>query len=126
MRDLVAVGLGGMLGAVARYLGSAYVYRLLGAAFPWGTLAVNVLGCIAFGALVAAIEQRAAFSPEVRLFLGMGFLGSLTTFSTFGYETVELLRRAELGLALAYGLGSLLLGVLGVVGGALFVRWLGG
>lgn len=126
MRELLAVGLGGALGAVARYLGSAYLYRVLGAAFPWGTLGVNLFGCIALGALVAAVEQRAAFSPEVRLFLGMGFLGSLTTFSTFGLETADLLRRAELGLAMAYAFVSLLLGVLGVIGGASAVRWLSG
>lgn len=124
MRELLAVGLGGFVGALARYLGSAWVYRLVGAAFPWGTLAVNVVGCFALGLLLAVVERHGLPSPEARLFLGIGVLGSFTTFSTFGHETFDLLRHAQLGLALAYALASLLLGVLAVAGGVGCVRLL--
>ena len=125
MRELLAVGLGGFVGAVARYLGAAWVYRLVGAAFPWGTLTVNGVGCFALGVLLAAVGRHGALPPELRLFLGIGVLGSFTTFSTFGHETFELLRHAEIGLALAYVLASVVLGVLGVAGGVAFVRLLG-
>lgn len=122
MRELLAVGLGGFVGALARYVGSAWVYRLTGAAFPWGTLTVNVIGCFALGLLLFAVELHDAFHPETRLFLGMGLLGSLTTFSTFSHETVHLLRHSQYVFALAYVLSSIVLGLLAVIAGGLCIR----
>lgn len=126
IRELLAVGLGGFVGAVTRYLVSGWVHRLAGAAFPWGTLAVNAGGCFALGLLMGLVEARGAVSAEWRLFLGIGALGSMTTFSTFGYETVELLRRSELGLAAGSIAGNLVLGVAAVIAGAALARWLAG
>lgn len=124
MRELVAVGLGGFLGAVLRYLVSGWVHRFAGVTFPWGTLTVNVAGCLALGALMGLVEARGAPSAGWRLFLGFGAIGSFTTFSAFGYETMELLRGSELGLALANAIGSLVLGTAAVVAGVLLARWL--
>lgn len=124
MRELLAVGLGGFVGAVARYSVSGWVHRWAGSAFPWGTLAVNVTGCLAIGMLMALFEGRVSSSPETRLFLGIGVLGSFTTFSTFGYETLELLRRSEPGLALANAGGNLLIGIGAVLLGRILVLWL--
>lgn len=126
MRELLAVGIGGFLGAVARYLISGWVHRLTGAGFPWGTLAVNVAGCLALGVLMGLLGGRTTLDPQWRLFAGIGLLGSLTTFSTFGYETIELLRRAELALALANASGNLVLGCGAVVAGAALARWIAG
>jgi CrcB protein len=126
MRELFAVGIGGFVGAVARYLVTGWVHRFAGVTFPWGTLTVNAVGCVALGALMGLVEARVAVSPELRLFLALGVLGSFTTFSSVGYETVELMRGGELSLAAANALGSLLLGLLAVVAGAAAARWIAG
>ena len=123
MRELLVVGFGGFLGAIARYSISGWVHRWAGPAFPWGTMAVNVAGCLALGAMMALVEGRAGLSQETRLFVGIGLLGSLTTFSTFGFETLELLRRSELGLALASVGGNLLLGLGAVLLGRVLILW---
>lgn len=123
MRELLVVGFGGFLGAIARYSISGWVHRWAGPAFPWGTMAVNVAGCLALGAMMALVEGRGGLSQETRLFVGIGLLGSLTTFSTFGFETLELLRRSELGLALASVGGNLLLGLGAVLLGRVLVLW---
>lgn len=124
MRELIAVGTGGFVGAVARYLVSGWVHRVAGYGFPWGTLAVNVVGCFALGALVAAIEDRVLVSAAARSFLAIGLLGSLTTFSTFGYETIELLRKAQPLAAAGNVVAQLLLGCMAVVAGRELTSWL--
>jgi len=96
MLRVLLVGVGGFLGAASRYLLTGAVHRLSGTAFPAGTLVVNVIGCLVIGAVMAMVEDRQLFGPDVRLFLVIGFLGSFTTFSAFGYETVELLRDRQL------------------------------
>lgn len=98
---LLWVGSGGFVGAVGRYLVSGWVHRLLPASlFPWGTLTVNLLGCFLLGFLASHAEMRQVLGPDARLFLFIGCLGGFTTFSTFGYETVALVREAELLAAL--------------------------
>lgn len=124
MRELFAVGIGGFLGAVARYAVSGWIHRLTGPAFPWGTLTVNLAGCLALGVLMRLVETRAVFGPEARLFLGIGVLGSLTTFSTFSYETVELLRTSGPWSALGNAAASLVLGCLAVIAGRALAGWL--
>jgi len=100
--QLLVVGAGGFFGAVARYAASGAVQRLAPAAlFPWGTLAVNVAGCLAVGLLAGLADFRGLLAPQTRLFLILGFLGSFTTFSTFGHETVSLARDSELLAAAA-------------------------
>ena len=107
MMNVLLVAVGGAVGAVARYgvgLGAA---RLFGLAFPWGTLAVNIVGGLAMGLLAAktAPEQEA-----LRLALGVGVLGGFTTFSAFSLETVRLMEHQP-GLALLYAAASVLLSV---------------
>ena len=99
MQNLLAVGLGGFLGAIARYSLGGFVQSRLAGRFPWGTLAVNVLGCLLIGAILGWVSTREASSRTTELFLVTGILGSLTTFSTFGHDTVELLRQGALGPA---------------------------
>lgn len=96
MEKALLVGLGGFAGAIGRYALSGGVHRLLPAAhFPWGTLAVNILGCLFMGALGAAADVRGLLSPETRALLMIGTLGGFTTFSTFAYETLTLARDGQ-------------------------------
>ncbi|HWQ70147.1 MAG TPA: fluoride efflux transporter CrcB [Patescibacteria group bacterium] len=95
MGKVLLVGIGGFLGSVARYLISGYVQDRMGEIFPFGTLAVNVIGCFVIGGLSELAEARAFLSPETRALIVIGVLGGFTTFSTFGNETVNLLRDGE-------------------------------
>ena len=99
------VGAGGFFGASARYLLAGFVQRIAGDRFPAGTLTVNVLGCFAIGVLMALVEDRQLLTPEARLFLMVGVLGGFTTFSTFGYESLELARGRDF-ILMAANVGS--------------------
>lgn len=100
LRDLLLVGAGGFLGAVSRYVMSGLVHEVVPfATFPAGTLAVNVIGCLAIGVLGGLADARSVIGHEARLFMFFGLLGGFTTFSSFGYETVALLRDGEHGRA---------------------------
>lgn len=94
--NIILVGAGGFLGAVARYALGGWVHRLLDNPwFPYGTLAVNVAGCFLIGLLGGLVETRQVLSAESRMFLFIGVLGGFTTFSTFGYETFSLARDGQ-------------------------------
>lgn len=117
---LLAVALGGALGALGRYVLSTCLQTRLqswtGVGFPWGTLGVNLLGCLLLGVLFALV-QRQDLSGELQALLAVGVLGSFTTFSTFSLETVELLQDGDWGKAAAYVVVSLLLGIAAVAAG---------
>lgn len=117
------VGAGGFLGAAARYLAGGLVYRWVEPAFPWATLLVNVTGCFAIGALAALGEER-GLSPEARLFWMVGVLGGFTTFSTFGYETMALVREGSTAAAVLNVAGHVLAGLSAVWAGAAAARML--
>lgn len=125
MLRFLAVGLGGFAGAVARYAVSGLVQRYANGSFPVGTLAVNLIGCLLIGALMRLAEERQLFASNTRLFLMIGLLGSFTTFSTFGYETFELLRSHEFLAALCNVSANTLIGVTAVVLGWIGVGVLG-
>lgn len=113
----LVVGLGGALGAIARHAGTEWMRRIVGDAFPWGTLAVNVVGSFALGFAMVWLHAHAP-STQTRQFIVIGFLGSFTTFSTFSYEAVALIRSGQLWRAGAYAGGSLALGIVAVLVGA--------
>ena len=90
------VGSGGFVGAVFRYGLSGFVQRSVPlATFPFGTLAVNMVGCLLIGVVIGLVDSRQLFGPEMRLFLLIGVLGGFTTYSTFGYESFSLLRDGD-------------------------------
>ena len=117
MTTLLAVALGGALGAVSRYLASGWLQDLANGFFPWGTLGVNVAGSFVLGFSLVWLQGTVA-SAEMRALITIGFLGSFTTFSTFSYETMAMLRDGQWLRAGGYSLGSLVLGLLAVGAGA--------
>lgn len=112
MIKLLLVGAGGFFGSVSRYVLSGLIYRILGNPyFPYGTLAVNVLGCLLIGFFGGLAEGRQLFNPEMRLLIFIGFLGGFTTFSTFGYEVFTFARDGQIISSLTNILLHIILGV---------------
>lgn len=111
------VGLGGFLGANARYWLGGWVAQRYGTEFPWGTVAINVSGSFVLGFFMALVTERFSAAPHVRLLVAIGFVGAYTTFSTFEYESFALGEAGSLLLAAANLLGSVALGFLAVWAG---------
>lgn len=112
MIKLFLVGAGGFFGSVSRYILSGLVYRILGNTyFPYGTLAVNVLGCLLIGFFGGLSESRQLFSPEIRLLIFIGFIGGFTTFSTFGYEVFNFTRDGQIIASLSNILLHIIFGI---------------
>jgi CrcB protein len=117
MRALWLVAVGGALGAVARALLSTAIQAAWPSRLPWGTIAVNLTGCLALGLLIGTIEGRPQLAPAWRAFGAAGVLGAFTTFSTFEIETLTLLQRGDTTMALANVLVSVSAGLLAVWAG---------
>jgi CrcB protein len=99
VQSYVLVFLGGGLGAAARYWLSGVVHERFGSGFPYGTLIVNIVGCIIIGLVMGSMQERFLSHPSLRLFLTIGILGGFTTFSSFSYETIAMLRDGEVAYA---------------------------
>jgi CrcB protein len=113
----LAVGAGGALGAIARYLLGGVVQRLMPGFFPYGTFVVNLVGCLVFGLVIGLAESRVALGPLGRAFILIGVLGGFTTFSSFTFETFELIRGGQMSQALANVAGQVILGFIGLWAG---------
>ena len=110
MLNILAVGLGGFIGAVCRYLiGLIPINEIT--VFPIKTFAINVIGCIVIGVVTVAAAKNSSLNPHMILFLKVGLCGGFTTFSTFSLETAELIRNGNSIMALVYMLGSVIVGV---------------
>lgn len=114
---LLPIAIGGAIGAVTRFLIAKNLNALLGPAFPYGTLAVNVLGCFLMGFLAVLMLEILALSFPWRAAILIGFLGGLTTFSAFSFESLDLLLMGEFGKATMNVLANVFL--------CLFATWLG-
>lgn len=89
MMEIISVAVGGALGAVCRYLLGNFISRASGSTLPWGTFAINIIGCFCMGLLMTLIVERGMLPAAWRLFLCVGLLGGFTTFSSFGYESFD-------------------------------------
>ncbi len=117
------IGIGGACGAILRYLVSGAMHSMFQkATLPVGTLTVNLVGCLLIGILGGLAETRQVLTPELRLFILIGGLGSFTTFSTFGYEVFQLLRDGQIILAITNSLIHVIVGLLAVWGGFMIAR----
>lgn len=104
MNKILLLSVAGTCGTLARYWLSGAVYGALGTSFPWGTWAVNILGCFLFGLVWVLADERGLMSPVARVIILTGFMGAFTTFSTLVFESAELLRASQwlkMGLNLA-------------------------
>ncbi len=126
MLNVIAVAIGAAVGANLRYGISLWAAQRFGAAFPYGTLLVNVLGCIVIGALLTFAATRLTLSEPTRLLLVTGLLGGFTTFSSFGYEAYALFTTGNWLSSALYVLGSLALGLVGVTLGVALARLITG
>ena len=114
--------MGSCLGGIARYLLTRWVQESTSSSFPYGTLAVNLLGCLAIGMLYGLFDRHGWMEPELRAFLVVGFCGGFTTFSTFALENFAMLRDGDWVPAALYAGASLVLGIGAVWLGAATVR----
>jgi len=126
LNRFLLIGIGAVLGANARYLIGLWAGNRLGADFPYGTLIVNVLGSFVLGFLLTLGTGRLQLSPEARLLLAVGFLGSFTTFSSYAVESMNLWRDAGAWRGLLNVVGNNLAGLLAAIMGAAVARWLQG
>ena len=121
MGMLFSVGVGGGLGALARYYIAGWI-QPAGAQFNWGIFIVNISGGLLMGLIVEASALKLNLSPELRSFLTVGILGGYTTFSTFSLDSALLLQKGQYGLAAAYMIGSVVLSIAALFAGLWIVR----
>src|SRR5438552_10350952 len=111
-KNILLAGLGGGAGSIARFLCQKYIYAWYPHPFPFGTFIVNISGCFLIGVLYALAEKGNLLTPEWRLLLITGFCGGYTTFSSFAYENINLLRNGDVTYFILYSISSLILGIL--------------
>lgn len=119
LKNILLVALGGAAGSVARYLLSKAIQDTAATAFPWGTMAVNVAGCLLIGLLYGlASGDGTRLGADLKLMLTVGFCGGFTTFSTFANESLTLAKTGDALLSAAYIGSSVALGIIAVAAGA--------
>jgi CrcB protein len=122
MRFVIIIGMGGFLGTISRYLSSQIIIKLLPGTFPFGTMSINICGCLLIGIFYALSEKGNILTPEWRMFLTTGFCGGFTTFSTFSYENVTLLQDGEHLFAFLYSFFSIFIGIAATFLGIFFIK----
>lgn len=108
-RILFLIGMGGLIGSIGRYLTASYFTKIFPSAFPYGTFAVNVIGCLLIGIVYGFSERFNWFTPEWRLFMATGVCGGYTTFSSFAYENIKLLQEGNYLTFAVYSIISFIL-----------------
>jgi CrcB protein len=121
MKILLAIATGSLIGGVLRYLLSQMVQGKFGQPFPFGTLAVNIMGCFCIG-LVFGLTEKGSLSADWRIFLATGVLGGFTTFSAFSIESINMMRSGQQLSAIIYISASVLFGLLATFLGFIITR----
>ena len=121
LKTLFIIGTGGFLGSIARYLTQIMVERYLHSSFPWGTFVANIAGSFIIGVIYALSERGNLLTPEIRMFMAVGFCGGFTTFSSFAYNNLTMISEnnyfqlmANIGLSLFLGISAVFLGIVAV------------
>ena len=111
MQKYLLIALGGALGSIARYWVGTTVATRAGLKFPYGTLVVNLTACIAIGFTLSFLAERTDINPAWRFLIPIGFIGAYSTFSTYEWETLSLMRGGAFAIGALYAVGSLILGL---------------
>ena len=122
LKNLLIIGIGGAIGSMARFLCQKYLYHWFPHPFPWGTFLVNISGCFLIGVFYSLAEKGSILTPEWRLILTTGFCGGFTTFSSFAYENINMLKSADYTYVILYISGSVVLGILAAVAGTVTMK----
>jgi CrcB protein len=122
MMDVLLVAIGGAIGASLRHFVNLASLRLVPSSFPWGTMAINIVGSLLMGIFVELLARRFNASNELRLFVATGILGGFTTFSAFSLDFAVLWQRGEMAPALFYAIGSVVLSILALFAGLWLAR----
>ena len=122
VRSLILIGIGSCIGGISRYLTQQYVQKYYPSSIPLGTLSVNIIGCFLIGIIYALADRGTILSPAIRLFLATGFCGGYTTFSSFAFENVSLMREGDFFYTGLYIMLSIVIGFAAVYLGILFIK----
>lgn len=122
LKSILIVGFGGFVGSVARFIVSRYFQENVASVFPWGTFSVNIIGSLIIGIIFGISERGNFLSPEIRLFLTVGFCGGFTTFSSLSNDAFLLLRQQEWFRFALYTSLSFFIGLLAVYAGRLIIK----
>lgn len=122
MQMIAYISAGAIIGALSRHYMMAWIARMFGTSFPWGTLSINILGSLIMGILIEMMAVKFSWSQEVRAFLTVGILGSFTTFSTFSLDAALLLQKGQMAETFAYAIASVVLSISALFLGMCAVR----
>ena len=122
MKTLIFVGIGGAIGSILRYLTGIYFQKMDTGNFPLATFIANAIGCLLIGLFMGYLTKNNLVDSQLKWFLVTGFCGGFTTFSTFGYENIQLVQQQQYLLALTYTLVSVCVGITAVFLGLWFTR----
>jgi CrcB protein len=124
LQKYLLIAIGGALGSIARFWVGSTIAGRMGIKFPYGTLLVNITACLVIGFTLTYMGKRADLNPAWRYFIPIGFIGAYSTFSTYEWETLSTLRSGAFALGALYSVGSLILGLIAVWGGAMLAELL--
>ncbi len=124
MQKYLLIAVGGALGSIARYWVGSTVASRLGTRFPYGTFVTNLTACLIIGFSLTFLARRTALNPAWRFLVPIGFIGAYSTFSTYEWETLSILRGGAFLEAALYALGSLVLGLVATWAGIAIAEYL--
>lgn len=124
MGKYLMVGIGGFIGAIARFVLGSYIGNRLGSRFPYGTFVINISGSFLIGVILTVLAERTTASPNWRYLVPIGFIGAYTTFSTFEFETLRTAQDGQMTMAFLNVILSVVVGFIAVWAGAIAGRTL--